>query len=59
MGPRGRTVTVPIVLSPDWHEYQTKIDLPPGYTTLQIILNQGKPDKVLWVDDMQFGKIAE
>jgi len=52
-------LTIPIKISDDWQEYNAKIDLPPGYTTIQIVLGAGADKKVLWVDDMAFGRIAK
>ena len=38
----------------------TELDVPPGYCTLNIAFDEGgAPDRVLWVDDMQFGYIAD
>jgi hypothetical protein len=52
-------VTIPIKSSTDWQEYNTEIDLPPGYTTIQINMASTADKSVLWMDDMEFGRIAK
>ncbi len=58
-GASARSLSVPIAPSADWKEYQVKIDLMPGYTTLQVVMEPGKNNAVLWLDDIQFGRIAQ
>jgi hypothetical protein len=52
-------LTIPIKSSADWQEYNAEIDLPPGYTTIQINMASTADKSVLWVDDMEFGRIAK
>jgi len=55
----GNSTTVEIEPSAQWREYQTKVQLPPGYTTVQVVLGQGEGNKTLWLDDLELGRIAQ
>ena len=58
-GARGTTASVAVEPSPDWREYRTELDVSPGYCTVSIIMNKGgDPDQVLWVDDVEFGRVT-
>jgi hypothetical protein len=57
-GAGARTISVPVEPSAEWKEYRAKIDLLPGYTTLQVVMMPGKNNAVLWLDDVEFGRIV-
>ncbi len=57
-GAIGTGTRVEIEPSDTWREYRTEVELEPGYTTLSIIFGDGDPpNQVLWVDDMELGRI--
>ena len=59
-GQRGTRASVPVNPSEEWQEYRTELDAQPGYCTVAINFGSGgEPDQVLWVDDMEFGYVAE
>ncbi|MFP4248250.1 MAG: DUF4962 domain-containing protein [Armatimonadota bacterium] len=59
-GAMGAGDTVEVEPSETWREYETQIELEPGYTRLVIQFGAGDPpDQVLWVDEMQFGRIEQ
>jgi hypothetical protein len=58
-GALGTGGQVSIEPSEAWREYVAEMELESGYTSLSIVFGDGDPpDQVLWVDEMQFGKIA-
>ncbi len=57
-GQRGTRAEVPIESSDSWREYRTELDVQPGYCLVSIDWPGGEPDRVLWVDDLEFGYIA-
>lgn len=55
-GQLGHSVEVPIKASSDWQQYEATVELPPGYTTVNIKVPDG-PQGILWVDDVEFGLV--
>ena len=58
-GQRGTQAKVPIEPGEAWHEHRAELDVQPGYCLISINWPGGEPGRVLWVDDMAFGYIAE
>ncbi|MGI5819536.1 MAG: DUF4962 domain-containing protein [Armatimonadota bacterium] len=59
-GQRGSRVDVPIEPSEDWRQYEAEVEMVPGYTLVQVNFGSGAaPDQVLWMDDVQFGRVAD
>lgn len=59
-GQLGTRTSVAVAPSDEWREYRTELEVSPGYTTVAINFGDGgEPDQVLWVDDMQFGYVAQ
>ncbi len=57
-GQLGSAVEVPIEPSDDWRAYEATVEMQPGYTTVRFGMGSGgAPDQVLWVDDVQFGRV--
>ncbi|MBD3291355.1 MAG: DUF4962 domain-containing protein, partial [Armatimonadia bacterium] len=57
-GRLGSGVRVPVEPSEDWRQYEAQVQMEPGYTLLSVVFGSGgDPDQVLWVDDVQFGRI--
>ena len=58
-GQRGASAQVQIEPGSDWREYRTELDVHPGYCRIAIRFTSGaEPDQVLWVDDMEFGRVG-
>ncbi|MGM0491390.1 MAG: DUF4962 domain-containing protein [Armatimonadota bacterium] len=57
-GQYGSGVEIPLEPSEDWREYEAEVEMEPGYTLVNIIFGSGGEDEqVLWLDDMQFGRV--
>ena len=58
-GQRGTSASVSIEPTDDWTAYRVELDAHPGHCMITIQMNAGgEPDRVLWVDDMEFGYIG-
>jgi hypothetical protein len=58
-GQRRTGATVEIEPSGDWRRYEAEMELVPGYTRLSVIFaGGGEPDQVLWMDDVQIGRVS-
>jgi hypothetical protein len=58
-GQRGTRAEVLIEPGDQWREYLTELNVQPGYCVVSIDWPGGEPDRVLWVDDMEFGYVAQ
>lgn len=58
-GQRGTKAEVSIEPGDEWREYRAELDVQPGYCLVSINWPGGEPDRVLWVDDVAFGYIAQ
>ena len=59
-GQQGTHIDVPVRPAQAWTGYQAELDVQPGYTTVSVAFDSGgEPDQVLWMDDMEFGYIAQ
>ena len=57
-GQLGSSVEVPIEPSDEWRAYEATVEMQPGYSTVSFAMGAGgEPDQVLWVDDVQFGRV--
>ena len=59
-GQRGTGEQVVVEPSGQWREYRAELEVQPGYTTVNVVFaSGGDPDQVLWLDDIEFGYVAE
>ena len=59
-GQQGTHLDVPVRPARAWTGYGAELDVQPGYTTVSVAFESGgEPDQVLWMDDMEFGYIAQ
>lgn len=59
-GQRGSGVQVPIEPSDNWRAYEAQVEMEPGHTLVNVVMGGGgEPDQVLWVDDVQFGRVEQ
>ena len=59
-GQQGTSARIEVEPSEEWREYSTELEVVPGYTMVNIVFGSGgEPDQVLWMDDVQFGYVAE
>lgn len=59
-GVQGTSASIPVVPSEEWREYRTSLEVVPGYTVVRVFFGSGgDADQVLWLDDVQFGYLAE
>jgi len=58
-GARGTAASVAVEPSEEWREYRTELDVSPGYCIVSVVMSKGgEPDQILWVDDMEFGRVT-
>jgi len=59
-GQRGTGAEIAVEPSEQWREYRAELEVEPGYCLVKVFFwSGGEPDQVLWVDDVEFGYIAE
>jgi hypothetical protein len=52
--------SVPIEPSDEWREYRKEVTLKPGLAVVHVVFeNAEAPKQTVWVDDMEFGPLAE
>ena len=55
-----QSLTVRVAQSDEWQEYRAERDMTPHMANIHVIFDQAEgPDQTLWVDDLEFGQVAE